>query len=111
MRQPERAAATEVHNEKGTLLYQERIYDVPSRVCWQADIDKLQADYDLVIFSMNAHFVSQWSVAHMLIWASHLFDKKKKIIVNYQSPYFAVDYFPKDPTYIEVNCSPIKETV
>lgn len=87
------------------------IYDVPSRVCWQADIDKLQEEYDLVIFSMNAHFVSQWSVAHMLIWASHLFDKKKKIIVNYQSPYFAVDYFPDDPTYIEMNCSPTKETV
>ena len=87
------------------------IYDVPSRVCWQADIDKLQAEYDLVIFNVNAFFVAQWSVPHMLIWASHLFDKKKKIIVNYGSPYFAVDYFPEDPTFIEMNCSPKKETV
>ena len=47
----------------------------------------------------------------MLIWASHLFDKSKKIIVNYGSPYFAVDYFPEDPTYIEMNCPPTKETV
>lgn len=87
------------------------IYDVPSRVCWQTDVDKLQAEYDLVIFNVNAFFVAQWSVPHMLIWASHLFDKKKKIIVNYGSPYFAVDYFPEDPTIIEMNCSPTKETV
>ena len=87
------------------------IYDVPSRVCWQADIDKLQAEYDLVIFNVNAFFVAQWSVPHMLIWASHLFDKKKKLIVNYGSPFFAVDYFPEDPTFIEMNCSPSKETI
>ncbi|MBQ7960502.1 MAG: hypothetical protein IJ285_04710 [Clostridia bacterium] len=87
------------------------IYDVPSRVCWQADIDKLQAEYDLVIFNVNAFFVAQWSVPHMLIWASHLFDKDKKVIVNYGSPYFAVDYFPEDPTFIEMNCAPTPETV
>ena len=87
------------------------IYDVPSRVCWQADIDKLQAEYDLVIFNINAFFVAEWSVPHMLIWASHLFDKKKKLIVNYGSPFFASDYLPEDPTIIEMNCSPTKETV
>ncbi|MBP3361635.1 MAG: glycoside hydrolase family 3 protein [Clostridia bacterium] len=87
------------------------IYDVPSRVCWQADIDALQAQYDFVIFNVNAHFVAQWSVPHMLIWASHLFDKKKKLIVNYGSPFFAVDYFPEDPTIIEMNCQPKEETV
>ena len=47
----------------------------------------------------------------MLIWASHLFDKKKKVIVNYGSPFFASDYFPEDPTMIEMNCQPCKETV
>ena len=87
------------------------IYDVPSRVCWQADIDKLQAEYDLIIFNVNASFVAEWSEAHMLIWASHLFDKKKKLIVNFRSPFFAVDYFPEDPTIIEMNCAPIKETM
>ncbi len=87
------------------------IYDVPSRVCWQADVDKLQAEYDLVIFNFNAFFVAQWSVPHMLIWASHLFDKNKKVIVNYGSPYFADDYFPEDPTIIEMNCNPTPETV
>ena len=87
------------------------IYDVPSRVCWQADIDRLQAEYDLVIFNVNAFFVAQWSVPHMLIWASHLFDKNKKVIVNYGSPYFAVDYFPEDPTFIEMNRAPTPETV
>ena len=87
------------------------IYDVPSNVCWQADIDKIQKDYDLVLFHLNAPFVAEWSVSHMLIWASHLFDKSKKIIVNYGSPYFAVDYFPEDPTFIEMNCPPNRETV
>ncbi|MBQ7332931.1 MAG: hypothetical protein IJW38_01110 [Clostridia bacterium] len=85
------------------------IYDVPSRVCWQADIDKLQSRYDLVLFHLDAEFATEWSVPHMLIWASHLFDKSKKIIVNCRSPYFAVDYFPEDPTFVEMNIS-INET-
>ena len=87
------------------------IYDEPSRVCWQDDIDELQSQYDLVIFNMNAYFVAEWSFSHMLIWASHLFNKNKKIIVNYGSPYFAIDYFPEDPTFIEMNCNPTKETI
>ena len=87
------------------------IYDVPSRVCWQDDIDALQAQYDYVIFNINAFFVAEWSVPHMHIWASHLFDKKKKIIVNYGSPYFATEYLPEDPTYIEMNCPPRKQTI
>ena len=87
------------------------IYDVPSRVCWQADVDKLQAEYDLVIFNVNAFFVAEWSVPHMLIWASHLFGKKIKLIVIYRTPFFAEDYFPEDPTFIEMNCAPTKETI
>lgn len=87
------------------------IYDVPSRVCWQADIDKLQQDYDLVLFHLKAPFVAEWSVSHMMIWASHLMDKRKKLIVNYGSPYFATDYFPEDPTYIEMNCRPSKDSI
>ena len=47
----------------------------------------------------------------MLIWASHMFDKKKKVIVNYGSPYFASEYFPEDPTYVEMNCKAHPETV
>ena len=87
------------------------IYDVPSRVCWQNDIDALASAYDLVIFNVNAFFVAEWSVPHMLIWASHLFDKSKKVIVNYGSPYFAPEYFPEDPTFIEMNTTPTTDTV
>lgn len=91
-------------NSRGFIAEVKRdIYDVPSRVCWQADIDKLQAEYDLVIFNINASFVAEWSVPHMLIWASHLFDKSKKLIINSRSPYFATEYFPEDPTFIEMN--------
>lgn len=82
-----------------------------SQVCWQSDVVAAQQGYDLVIVNVNAAFVAQWSEAHMLIWASHHLDKAKKLIVNYGSPYFASEYFPEDPTYIEMNTSPTKETV
>ncbi|MBO5060378.1 MAG: hypothetical protein J6C82_05645 [Clostridia bacterium] len=82
------------------------IYDVPSLVVWQSEVDAIQKDYDLVIFNLNANYIASWTVPMMLIWASHLFDKKKKLIVNYGSPFFARDYFPEDPTIIEMNCVP-----
>ena len=47
----------------------------------------------------------------MLIWASHHFEKKNKVIINYGSPYFAQDYYPEELTYIEANTTPTKETV
>ena len=87
------------------------IYDIPSRVCWQKDIDKLSESYDLVIFNVNMGYASTWDEGYMLIWASHLFGKDKKLIVNYGSPYFMEDYFPEDPTYIEMNCDPSREAV
>ena len=87
------------------------IYDKESFVCWQSDMEKLQSEYDLVIINLNAHFVAQMTDTHMLIWASHHFDKKKKVIINYGSPYFASEYFPEAPTYIEANTTPAKETV
>ena len=79
------------------------IYDVHSQVAWQDDIDALQVPYDLVLFNIAANH-GTWSVPLMLIWASHQFDKAKKVIVHYGNPYFAEDYFPEDPTYIEMNC-------
>lgn len=82
-----------------------------SQVCWPNDIKKVSSGYDVVILNVNAFFVAQWSSAHMLIWASHQFDKKNKIIVNYGSPYFASEYFPEDYTYIEMNTTPTPETV
>ncbi|MBO7208179.1 MAG: glycoside hydrolase family 3 protein [Clostridia bacterium] len=87
------------------------IFEPVSQVCWQTDTDEIQKDYDLVIFNVNAMFVAQWSDAHMMIWGSHQFDKKKKVIVNYGSPYFAPEYFPEDPTYIEMNTTPTVDTV
>lgn len=87
------------------------IFEPSSQVCWQRDVEKVQKDYDLVIFNINAPFVATWNDAYMLIWASHHFDKKKKLIVNYSSPYFASEYFPEDPTYIEMNTSSTEDTV
>ena len=87
------------------------IYDIPSRVCWQNDIDQLYENFDFVIFNVNMGYASTWDEGYMLIWASHLFGKDKKLIVNYGSPYFMEDYFPQDPTYIEMNCEPSWEAV
>lgn len=87
------------------------IFEPVSQVCWQTETDEIANRYELVIFNVNCAFVAQWSDAHMMIWGSHQFDKKKKIIVNYGSPYFAPEYFPEDPTYIEMNTDPSKETV
>ena len=82
------------------------IYDKQSRVCWQGDADKIQSEYDLIIINLNSVDSSAWSISHMLIWNSQLFDRKKKIIVNYGSPYMADDYFPQESTIIEMNCEP-----
>ncbi len=87
------------------------LIDRESFVCWQEETKAYADGYDLVIINLNAHFVAQMVDSHMLIWASHHFEKKNKVIINYGSPYFAQDYFPEDPTYIEANTTPTKETV
>lgn len=115
--------ATDDDNESAKLLadelgkrgitcdFKRDIYDRVSLACWQTEIDDLSERYDLVIFNLNAYFASQWGEPHMHIWASHHFKKTKKLIVNYGSPYFATEYFPEDPTYIEMNTTPSPETV
>ena len=65
-------------------------------------MDELQSGYDIVIFAVDAE-VRKWGEPMMMIWASHMFDKKKKIIVNFASPFYADTLFPEDPTIIEVN--------
>jgi len=87
------------------------VFEAFSLVCWQTETDAIAKDYDLVIFNVNCSFVAEWSDAHMMIWGSHQFDKKNKIIVNYGSPYFASEFFPEDPTFIEMNTGATKETV
>lgn len=87
------------------------IYDVPSRVCWQSDIDKLQQQYDLIILNLDAEYATAWNEPFMLIWAFHLFSKQKKMVINYGSPFFADTYFPDDPTFIEVNGKPSPSTI
>ena len=65
----------------------------------------------MVVFSVNTPLSVSWSVPFMHIWASHLFRKSKKLIINYGSPYFAEDYFPEDPTLIQVNSAPSRAAV
>ena len=66
---------------------------------------------DLIIFNVRGNYLSNWNNTFMSIWGSHMYDKARKVIIIYGSPFFAPECFPQDPTIIEMNCSPTKETV
>ena len=89
-----------LENEGFSADVEHDIYDASSRVCWQDDIDELQAKYDLVIVNLSAEDAF-WTEPYMLVWASHLFKKEKKIIINWGSDYLADDYFPEEKTMIQ----------
>ncbi len=102
---------TELQKRGFTADVQREIYDIPSRACWQDDLDALAAKYDRIIINLHAEYTTAWSTPCMLLWASHLFSKDKKIIINYGSPLFADTYLPEDPTLIEVNSAPNAHTM
>lgn len=79
------------------------IYDIPSCVCWQEDIDAIQNQYDLTIFNLNMDYTTAWKPTYMYIWASQMFDKSRKIIINHGAPMFADIYFPREHTIVETN--------
>ncbi len=86
------------------------IYDREFYVCWQDDIDSVAAKYDMVILNANPSITDDTHNAiYMMIWASHLFDKKKKIVINYGKPFVSLSYFPEELTLIETNAPPSKE--
>ena len=87
------------------------IDDKGSEVCWQADTDKLQEGQDLVIFNVRGTYLSDWNNTFMTIWGSHMFDKQRKLILIYGSPFYAPECFPEDPTIIEMNSNPTEFTV
>ena len=88
------------------------IYDDDFYVCWQSDIDEIQEKYDLVIVNADPRVTDDThDPLYMMIWASHLFDKKKKIIINHASPFVSQNYFPEDTTVIETNTAPSPESI
>lgn len=100
------ALVAEELNSRGIRTEIKRhIYDKESLVVWQKEVEALQRDFDRVLFLVQTQH-ELWNTALMTIWASHLFDKRKKVIVNFGLPWFAVDYFPEDPTLIQANCGP-----
>lgn len=114
---PSMLLAKELEKAGFEVTVRRDIYDVPSNVCWQEDLDEIQAEYDLVIFSLHTSYIAAdesagaGNIPYMMIWASQLMDKNKKLIINYGSPFFAEDYFPEEHTIIEVNTVPTEETV
>lgn len=89
------------------------VYDVEANVTWQDDVDEIQAQYDMIIFNVTAPYEASYlhCAPFMRIWASHLFSKEKKVIINYGSKFMASDFFPEDPTFIQVNTTPNKSTI
>ncbi len=104
---PSKILADELISRGFTADIRNDIYDTDFYVCWQDDIDALQADYDIVILNADPRVTDDThNSLYMMIWASHLCDKKKKIIINYGTPFMAKNYFPEELTLIEANSAP-----
>ena len=86
-------------------------FDVPSNVFWQEDVNELIKDYDYVVLDLKTQFVTTWDVPYMQIWGLHMMERKKRIVVNLGSPFFVPQYFPQDPTIINVNSVPSATSV
>ncbi len=83
------------------------IYDHDFYVCWQDEIDEIAAKYDMVILNANPGITDDThNSLFMMIWASHLFSKQKKIVINYGKPFVTLNYFPEELTVIEANADP-----
>lgn len=83
------------------------IYDHEFYVCWQDDIDEIASQYDMVILNANPGITDDThNPLFMMIWASHLFHKQKKIVINYGKPFVTLNYFPEELTVIEANAEP-----
>lgn len=77
--------------------------------CYQEEIDEIIAPYDKIIFVLNhLSCVGVVDNCGSTTWASHLVDKKKKIILNFSSPYIAEDYYPDEPCVVNCN-APLNE--
>ncbi|MBR6729649.1 MAG: hypothetical protein IKL80_05765 [Clostridia bacterium] len=107
--------ATDTNQKSVTLLQEEltkrgidavisrEAYDAISEVWWQEQADSVAEGQDMILVVVDGNYCSKWNNTFLTIWGSHMLDKKKKVIINFGSPYFAPDYFPEDPTYIEMN--------
>lgn len=103
--------AQELQNRGFEAEVKRDIYDEISNICWQDEMDELQSKYDLILLNVNVALQGDWGKPYMLIWGSHLLDKTKKVIVNWGNGYVSMDYFPEDPTIIEVNSAPKEHVI
>ncbi|MCQ2386746.1 MAG: hypothetical protein MJ078_08815, partial [Clostridia bacterium] len=72
-------------------------------LCWQTDMDALEAKYDMIIVTLNCPFaVGCYDKCASTSWSSHLLDKNKSMFVNFSAPHFADDYFPEAQTFVNV---------
>ncbi len=87
-------------------------YDHDFYVCWQVEMDAIAADYDLVILNADPSVTDDThDTVYMMIWASHLVDKAKKIVINFGKPFVTLNYFPEELTVIEANAAPTEEVI
>ncbi len=109
---PSELLGQELRNRGFAVDVTDDIYDHEFFVCWQNEIDEIAARYDLVILSADPGITDDThNSLFMMIWASHLFSKSKKIVINYGKPFVTLSYFPEELTLIEANNDPTAETV
>ncbi len=109
---PSELLAQELRNRGYQVDVKDDIYDHNFFVCWQVEIDAISADYDLVILNANPSVTDDThNTIYMMIWASHLFSKSKKIVINYGKPFVTLNYFPEELTVVEANNDPSEEVI
>ncbi len=110
--EPSQLLGQELRNRGFQVDVTDDIYDHEFFVCWQVEIDAISANYDLVILCADPGVTDDThNSLFMMIWASHLFSKQKKIVINFNKPFVALNYFPEELTLIEANANPNEETV
>ncbi len=110
--EPTELLAKELRSHGFAVDVKDDIYDHGFFVCWQDEIDAISANYDLVILNANPGVTDDThNSLFMMIWASHLFSKQKKIVINYGKPFVTLNYFPEEVTLVEANAGPSPEAV
>lgn len=72
--------------------------------CFQEEINAICDPYDKILFVLHhPTCVGEFQNCASTTWASHHVDKRKKIILNFSSPYLAEDYYPDEPVIINAN--------
>ncbi len=96
----------ELLREKGFLVDFRRYLNT----CWAEYVHEKTDSYDLVIQLLWApSAIGPIQACNATVWAFHMVDKAKRMVVNFSSPFFADDYYPEDDTFVTAHQPASKE--